>query len=62
MLGPFCGHTGTIMGFSTNMLYLPELDATVITNVNWLDLDDQSQSTPLTIELTRLVFPDLVPW
>ena len=39
-LGPFCGHNGTIMGFSTEAWYLPAEDAVVVVNVNRLDADD----------------------
>ena len=60
--GPFDGHNGTIVGFSSEMWYLPEHDATVIIDVNRLDADDQSQSTELFLKLTKLVFPEQVPW
>jgi len=62
IFGPMCGHTGTIMGFSTDMFYLSAIDATLIVSVNRLDVDDQSQSTPLTLALTKIAFPDLVEW
>lgn len=62
LFGKFCGHTGTIAGFSTDMFYLPDLDATVITSVNRLDLDDQSQSTPLTLIVTKMALPQYVNW
>lgn len=62
LIGEWRGHTGTITGFSTDMLYLPALDATVITSVNRLDLDDESQSTPLTLALIKLAFPKHVAW
>ena len=62
LFGKFCGHTGTIAGFSTDMFYLPELDATVITSVNRLDLDDHSHSTPLTLVVTKIALPQYVNW
>jgi D-alanyl-D-alanine carboxypeptidase len=42
-----CGHSGTIPGFSTDMYYFPDVDATVVINVNRLDRDDESQTTPV---------------
>lgn len=61
-LGRFCGHNGTIFGFSSEMFYLPEQDALVIVSVNRLDLDDHSQSTELFLLLTRELFPQDVNW
>jgi D-alanyl-D-alanine carboxypeptidase len=57
-LGPFCGHNGTIMGFSTEAWYLPEEDAVIVINVNRLDVDDHSMSGELFGTLVRVVFPD----
>lgn len=61
-LGPFCGHNGTIFGFSSEAFYLPAKDAVVVINVNRLDLDDHSQSTELFLRLTKTLFPGEVPW
>ena len=61
-LGPFCGHNGTIFGFSSEMWYLPALRATVVMNVNRLDEDDESKSSALFIKLSKIMFPDHVPW
>jgi D-alanyl-D-alanine carboxypeptidase len=61
-LGEFCGHNGTIMGFSTEAWYLPSQDAAVVINVNRLDVDDNSMSSPLFFKLTKLLFPDEVEW
>jgi D-alanyl-D-alanine carboxypeptidase len=61
-LGRFCGHNGTVFGFSSEMFYLPERDAVVIVNVNRLDLDDHSQSTELFLLLTKELFPQDVDW
>lgn len=44
LIGEWRGHTGTITGFSTDMLYLPALDATVITSVNRLDLTTRAKA------------------
>jgi D-alanyl-D-alanine carboxypeptidase len=61
-VGPFCGHDGTIFGFSTEMYYLPERDATIVVNVNRLDEDDVSKSTELFLTLAKILFPRLVDW
>jgi D-alanyl-D-alanine carboxypeptidase len=42
-----CGHSGTIPGFSTDMYYFPDIDATVVINVARLDRDDHSRSSPV---------------
>jgi D-alanyl-D-alanine carboxypeptidase len=57
-LGPFCGHNGTIMGFSTEAWYLPAEDAAVVVNVSRLDADDKSMSGDLFGKLARILFPD----
>ncbi len=61
-LGPFCGHNGTIMGFSSEAFYLPAKDAVIVVNVNRLDADDHSQSTELFLRLTKMLFPSEVKW
>jgi D-alanyl-D-alanine carboxypeptidase len=61
-LGNFCGHNGTVFGFSSEMFYLPEKDAVIVVNVNRLDLDDHSRSTELFLLLTKLLFPEDVSW
>jgi D-alanyl-D-alanine carboxypeptidase len=43
----FCGHSGTINGFSTDMYYVKEIDASLVISVNRLDRDNQSQSTAI---------------
>ena len=61
-LGKFWGHNGTIFGFSSEMWYLPEKDAVIVINVNRLDADDQSKSSALFLELSKIVFPEDVNW
>lgn len=61
-MGKFWGHNGTIMGFSSEMFYLPEKDAVIIINVNRLDEDDKSWSSELFAVLTKMMFPDHVEW
>jgi D-alanyl-D-alanine carboxypeptidase len=43
----FCGHSGTINGFSTDMYYVAKLDASLVISVNRLDRDNKSQSTAI---------------
>jgi D-alanyl-D-alanine carboxypeptidase len=62
LFGDFCGHNGTIMGFSSEMFYLPEEDAVIVVNVNRLDEDDQSKSTDLFLAVTKTLFPEYVDW
>lgn len=61
-LGKFCGHNGTIFGFSSEMFYLPEEDAVIIVNVNRLDVDDESTSTDLFFAISKTFFPEYVDW
>jgi D-alanyl-D-alanine carboxypeptidase len=49
----FCGHSGTINGFSTDMYYVEKLDASLVISVNRLDRDNKSQSSPILELLTR---------
>ena len=60
--GRFCGHNGTIVGFSSEMWYLPERDAVIVISVNRLDKDDQIQSSSLFLKISKALFPDLVDW
>src|SRR5918997_4778782 len=61
-LGKFCGHNGTIFGFSSEMFYLPEEDAVILVNVNRLDVDDESKSTDLFLGISKTFFPEYVDW
>lgn len=61
-ISEFCGHNGTIMGFSSEMWYLPAEDAVMVINVNRLDENDHSWSSPLFFELAKVLFPDHVEW
>ena len=61
-LGKFCGHNGTIFGFSSEMFYLPEEDAVILVNVNRLDVDDESTSTDLFFAISKTFFPEYVYW
>jgi len=61
-LGKFCGHNGTIFGFSSEMFYLPQEDAVILVNVNRLDVDDESKSTDLFLGISKTFFPEYVDW
>jgi len=61
-LGKFCGHNGTVFGFSSEMFYLPEEDAVIVVNVNRLDEDDESKSTDLFLAVSKTFFPEYVDW
>jgi D-alanyl-D-alanine carboxypeptidase len=61
-LGEWCGHNGTIFGFSTEMFYLPEEEAVILVDVNRLDLDDESKSTNIFLGVSKILFPEHVDW
>lgn len=60
--GRFCGHNGTIFGFSSEMWYLPEEDAVIVINVNRLDIDDESKSTNLFLDISKVLFSEQINW
>ena len=61
-LGEWCGHNGTIFGFSSEMFYLPQEEAVILVDVNRLDLDDQSKSTNIFLGVSKILFPEPVDW
>jgi len=61
-LGEWCGHNGTIFGFSSEMFYLPQKEAVILVDVNRLDLDDQSKSTNIFLSVSKILFPEHVDW
>jgi D-alanyl-D-alanine carboxypeptidase len=61
-LGDWCGHNGTIFGFSSEMFYPPQGEAVIVVNVNRLDLDDQSKSTNIFLGVSKILFPEHVDW
>jgi D-alanyl-D-alanine carboxypeptidase len=61
-LGDWCGHNGTIFGFSSEMFYLPQEEAVILVDVNRLDLDDQSKSTNIFLGVSKILFPEHVDW
>jgi D-alanyl-D-alanine carboxypeptidase len=57
----FCGHSGTINGFSTDMYYVKELDASLVISVNRLDRDNKSQSTAILDLMGKTILAALRP-
>lgn len=57
----FCGHSGTINGFCTDMYYIKKLDASLVISVNRLDRDNKSQSTPILGIVTKTILSALGP-
>jgi D-alanyl-D-alanine carboxypeptidase len=55
----FCGHSGTINGFSTDMYYVKKLDASLVISVNRLDRDNKSQSLPIFELVSKVLVPSL---
>ncbi len=54
----FCGHSGTINGFSTDMYYVSNLRASIIISVNRLDRDNKIQSTPIYALLAKTLLSE----
>jgi len=59
-LGKFWGHNGVIQGFSTEMFYLPEENATIVIAVNRADEDYESQSDDVLGVVAKILFPEYV--
>ena len=57
----FCGHSGTINGFSTDMYYIKKLDASLVISVNRLDRDNESQSSPIYALVGKTILSTLAP-
>jgi D-alanyl-D-alanine carboxypeptidase len=55
----FYGHSGTINGFSSDMYYIEKLDASLVINVNRLDRDNKSQSTPILSVVSKTILSAL---
>jgi D-alanyl-D-alanine carboxypeptidase len=58
--GKFCGHPGAVAGFSTQMWYLPEEDATLVVNVNLLDDYGEPPAEALLGDIIEILFPKYV--
>jgi D-alanyl-D-alanine carboxypeptidase len=59
-LGDLWGHGGTIAGFSTDMWYLPEEDATIVISVNRCDETYVNRSNYVLIPVLQSLFPETV--
>jgi len=57
-MGPFLGHTGGIQGYVSVMFYLPEKKATIIL----FSQNDPDCLFEIFTGITRILFPDDVPW
>jgi D-alanyl-D-alanine carboxypeptidase len=55
----FCGHSGTIPGFNTDMYYVPKFDASVVISVNRLDKDNVARSAPVFAAVTKALIAAL---
>ncbi len=59
--GVMWGHGGTISGFSTEMWYIPEQDATVVISVNRSDEEMDSHSGEVLKAVLTSLFPESLP-
>jgi D-alanyl-D-alanine carboxypeptidase len=55
------GHGGEISGFSTDMWYIPEQDATIVISVNRCDETYDRQSGEVLQAVLKSLFPEYVP-
>ena len=55
------GHGGTISGFSTEMYYIPEQDATIVISVNRSDETMDRHSGDVLAAVLKSLFPEYVP-
>jgi D-alanyl-D-alanine carboxypeptidase len=59
--GGIWGHGGTISGFSTEMWYIPEQDASIVISVNRSDEEMDSHSGDVLLAVLKSLFPEYVP-
>src|SRR5919199_3078060 len=59
--GGIWGHGGTISGFSTEMWYIPEEDATIVISVNRSDEQMDSHSGEVLQAVVKSLFPESLP-
>ena len=57
-LGKLWGHGGTISGFSTDMWYMPEEDATIVISVNRSDETMDNHSNAVLLAVLTSLFPE----
>jgi D-alanyl-D-alanine carboxypeptidase len=55
------GHGGEIPGFSTDMWYIPEQDATIVISVNRCDETYDRESGEVLLAVLKSLFPEYVP-
>jgi D-alanyl-D-alanine carboxypeptidase len=55
----FCGHSGTINGYSTDMYYVEKLDLSFVISVNRLDRDNESQSTAILAIIDKTILSEM---
>ena len=57
-LGKLWGHGGTISGFSSDMWYMPEADATIVVSVNRSDETMGNHSNDVLLAVLTSLFPE----
>ena len=56
-VGSFCGHPGWMPGFTAQMWYLPEKDATIIVSVNRGEESSPPSAEDLAATIIKILFP-----
>ena len=59
--GGIWGHGGTISGFSTEMWYIPEQDASIVISVNRSDEEMDSHTGDVLLAVLKSLFPESIP-
>jgi D-alanyl-D-alanine carboxypeptidase len=59
--GGIWGHGGTISGFSTEMWYIPEQDASIVISVNRSDEQMDSHTGDVLLAVLKSLFPESIP-
>lgn len=59
-VGSFCGHGGDLLGFNTQMLYLPQRDATIVIGVNKTDPYAEPAAVALAWDIISILFPKYI--
>ena len=58
--GSFCGHGGDLFGFNSQMLYLPQRDATIVISVNKTDPYADPLADAIARDIVAILFPEHV--
>ncbi len=58
--GSFCGHGGDLFGFNSQMLYLPQRDATIVISVNKTDPYADPPADAIARDIVSILFPEHV--